>query len=344
LKSKLDFFDYIRKYQIISIIGMAKNVGKTTTLNHIIKLAHGQYTLGLTSIGRDGEVVDILSCKEKPDIYVPKGSIIATAHDCLKSCDITKEIVYSTGINTPIGEVILLKALSDGFVELGGPSIGSQIKCLTQKLKSLGSDLILIDGAFDRKSFASPSISEATILVTGAALSKDIEQVVKETKFTVELLSISQIEDPKLKGILDQLRKARLCIIDINYKHKIIDVLTTLDAAKQIAENLDNNTKYVYIDGVITDKLLNDLMKITDQYKNKIFLVKDGTKLFLEEKTYKKFINKGGLIRSLSSINIICIIGNPYSLNDDYMFDKTKFLSLLQEKINLPIFDLGPSE
>ena len=57
-QNMLSIFDMIQKYDSISIIGMNKNVGKTTTLNHIFKEARGKISLGLTSIGRDGEEMD----------------------------------------------------------------------------------------------------------------------------------------------------------------------------------------------------------------------------------------------------------------------------------------------
>lgn len=44
----------LERFKTVSIIGMAKNVGKTTVLNHILRKARGIYSLGLTSIGRDG--------------------------------------------------------------------------------------------------------------------------------------------------------------------------------------------------------------------------------------------------------------------------------------------------
>jgi len=48
----------LKPYNSVSIIGMNKNVGKTTTLNHILEEARGNMSLGLTSIGRDGEELD----------------------------------------------------------------------------------------------------------------------------------------------------------------------------------------------------------------------------------------------------------------------------------------------
>ncbi|MEJ2276948.1 MAG: hypothetical protein P8Y70_04245 [Candidatus Lokiarchaeota archaeon] len=329
---KLEFFEYIKRYRVISIIGMAKNVGKTTTLNHIIKQSRNKYTLGLTSIGRDGEIIDIISCKKKPDIYVQKGTIIATAKDCFGSCDFTKEIISTTGINTPMGEIVILKALSDGYVELGGPSIGTQLKNLILTLKELGSEIILIDGAFDRKFFASPSISEATILVTGAAFSKDINEIIEETNHTIDLLNIARVEDEKLLKILKKLSHVKLCIFDDDYNYNVIDVITSLDAAQKIADNIEDKTRYVYIKGVLTDKLIKDLMKITDNYKDIIFVVENGTKLFLSKKIFKMFVKRGGNIRTVEAINIICVVANPYSLSDDYLFDESKFLSLLRKK------------
>ena len=55
-----NFLNEINKCKIISIIGLAKNVSKTTTLNYIIKNLEG-YRLGLTSIGRDGEKYDVIT-------------------------------------------------------------------------------------------------------------------------------------------------------------------------------------------------------------------------------------------------------------------------------------------
>ena len=41
-----------------------------------------QGTLGLTSIGRDGESTDVVTGTEKPGIFVREGTLIATARIC----------------------------------------------------------------------------------------------------------------------------------------------------------------------------------------------------------------------------------------------------------------------
>ena len=106
----------------LSIVGMCKNAGKTTVLNRLLSESHGR-VLGLTSIGRDGESTDVVTGTEKPGIFIPEGTLFATAKDMLSLCDVTQEIVYTTGIPTPLGEVVLVRARSAGSVQLAGPSI-----------------------------------------------------------------------------------------------------------------------------------------------------------------------------------------------------------------------------
>src|SRR5690554_1770054 len=122
LKQKNKMLSKIRNKKVISLIGMAKNVGKTTTLNYLIRKLTDK-TLGLTSIGRDGELRDLTLDIPKPRIYINKGTLIATTTACLELSDFTKQILDSTGIITPLGEVVIVRCLSDGYVELAGPSI-----------------------------------------------------------------------------------------------------------------------------------------------------------------------------------------------------------------------------
>ena len=65
--------------QTMSIVGMCKNAGKTTMLNWMLHHDRLQGTLGLTSIGRDGESTDVVTGTEKPGIFVREGTLIATA-------------------------------------------------------------------------------------------------------------------------------------------------------------------------------------------------------------------------------------------------------------------------
>ena len=335
-----NFLNEIKKCKIISIIGLAKNVSKTTTLNYIIKNLEG-YKLGLTSIGRDGEKYDVITQLPKPRIFIKKGTIVATARQSFEASEVKMEILKKTEYNTPLGEILILKALSDGLIELAGPSINKYLLEICLELKNLGCDLILIDGAFDRRSYATPSISDATILSTGASVSEDIQNVINLTVHTIELLNLeSEVDQQTIEIAQEILKKSKVGIIDNKNSIKLLDVLTPLDSARDIANILDENSKYIVIKGALTDKLIEDLMSLTEKYKEVTFLVEDATKLFLSKKIMKKFQKKGGIIKVLNPIKVIAVTINPTSPLG-YKFEKNTFLNLMKKNLDIPVFDLG---
>ncbi|MFX0082544.1 MAG: hypothetical protein ACFE94_12420 [Candidatus Hodarchaeota archaeon] len=339
-----EILNRIDQQKIISIIGLAKNVSKTTTLNFIIRNIGEQITLGITSIGRDGEKYDVITELPKPQIYVKKGTYVVTAQQCYEESQIKFEIIQKTGFNTPLGEIMILKALSEGYIELAGPSINKHLMIICLELRKLGCDLILVDGAFDRRAYATPLISDATILSTGASVSRNMNEVINLTAHTINLLNLEQeknLEIKKLSKIL--LNESKVSIIDKNNKIHSLNVATALDSAYNISANLDDDSQYVIINGAVTDKLLEGLMKSTQKYKGITFLVEDGTKLFLSQNTTKKFLKKGGILKVLNPINIIAITINPTSPYG-YEFDKNKFLKSLQEKLKIPVYNLGVND
>jgi uncharacterized NAD-dependent epimerase/dehydratase family protein len=67
-----------QKYKTISIVGMAKNAGKTTALNYLIEEAMDEgIVLGITSTGRDGESTDLVTGTEKPRVFLDADTIVS---------------------------------------------------------------------------------------------------------------------------------------------------------------------------------------------------------------------------------------------------------------------------
>ncbi|MFX1374200.1 MAG: hypothetical protein ACFFA0_00160 [Promethearchaeota archaeon] len=340
----VEFLKKLENIKIISIIGLAKNVSKTTTLNYIIRNIEEQYTLGLTSIGRDGEKYDVITELPKPQIFVKNGTYVVTAQKCFEESKIQFEIIKETGLNTPLGEILILKALTEGYVELAGPSINKHLLVICSELKNLGCDLILVDGAFDRRAYATPLISDATILSTGASVSRNMKDVIDLTIHTIKILNLEQEENLEITNISKKIfETSKVSIIDKTNVINYLKIETAIDAAQKIIENLNDNSQYVVINGAVTDKLLEDIMKSTQKYKGITFIVENATKFFLSKKTTEKFLKKGGILKVLNPINIIAITINPTSPYG-YEFDKDKFLKSLQEKLQIPVYNLGVND
>lgn len=332
--------DLIEKYRVISIIGLEKNVGKTTTLNYIIEKAKGNFSLGLTSIGRDGETLDRVTATEKPRIYVHKGTVIATARQCLSTLDITKEIVNKTKIHTPMGEIIIIRALSDGYVEVAGPSITKELETVTKEMLDAKVDLVFIDGALSRKSLASPAVAEATILATGAAVAKSMEDVINKTVHVYNLLTIPQLEPEIAKIVADH--EAKVVIInqeDGEYKVNPLNIPTALGIGAEVLYEITEKTTHLFLRGAITDKFVDSLIKHKEGKNILNLVVEDGTKLFVSEDNIRKLEAKHIKLLAERKINVIAITLNPTS-PFGYSFKEDVFKEKLKERIDVPIYNV----
>jgi len=333
----------IKKYKVISIIGLSKNVSKTTTLNHIINLLRDKQTIGVTSIGRDGEPYDAITELPKPKIIVEEGTIIATAEDSLKNSDIEIELIKGTNFTTPLGIINIYKAKNKGYVELAGPSMNKQLKNLCNDMLKIGCNVILIDGAFDRRSFATPLISNATILSTGASVSRNMEKVVDLTSHIYDLFSLGIVKDDKIRKISkDIFLTAQVGIINDDYSTNKLGESTALGSSKAIFNQLTKDAKYLVIKGAITDSILDEYIN-NKKTKDLTVIATDPTRLFVSKQTFYKFIKKGGHLKVLDRINLIAITVN-HTTPLGYKFENNLFIRLLQEKIDVPIFNLGPCD
>ena len=304
-----DLTTLLAPYHTISIIGMAKNVGKTTTLNHLITDFHKENVkLALTSIGRDGERVDVVTKTSKPEIFVFRGTFIITAEKLLSLCDITKEIVRVTDMNTPMGRIVIVRALSDGFVQLGGPSMTTQISDLLQHLSV---DKVIVDGAISRKTLANPDVTEATILCTGASLDRRLSTVIEETCHAVEILTLPKVEDG--------------CI------------LVELESVTEETHDIDKG--YIYFPGAVSEGKIRDLILSNAKLKDVLIIAQDPSKIFIKPATYEKLRIKGGILRVLHPIHLVGLTVNPTSPYD-VGFNPGLFLDQMREAVPVPVYDV----
>jgi len=315
-------------YKSLSIIGMQKNAGKTTCLNSILE-HNSNLTIGLTSIGRDGEKEDSVYKVSKPSIFVNKGTLVATTDDCLKNSSCEYSILHKTNINTPLGVVYIIKVTTAGFIDLAGPSFNKQINEVKEYMGDV--DLFIVDGAFSRKQMASNEELEATILVTGASYSKDIDEVVRETVVTYDLLNLP-------KGNLKE-SYFDSAVTLIGDTVRTLDLNTSLGSAEEIVNEIDSKVTDIVLSGALTEELVDELKHNRHRIKDITIHIKDGTKAFLRYDFYQYLKKMNISLRVLHSINLIALVYNPYSPLG-YEFDDEEFKEKLSKHIDIPIINV----
>ncbi|MDR2133268.1 MAG: hypothetical protein LBP30_07995, partial [Clostridiales Family XIII bacterium] len=170
--------DAVGEHKIVSVVGMAKNTGKTTTLGVLIEEARDAgVRLGITSTGRDGETEDLVTGTAKPKVFLPEGAMATIPTELYAFADAGLEILRMTDYGTALGRVMICGAVSEGYAQVAGPVSATGQMGVCAEMLALGADRILIDGAVDRRSVAAPRASDAVILATGAALSGRVSEV-----------------------------------------------------------------------------------------------------------------------------------------------------------------------
>lgn len=176
---------------VLGVAGTAKNTGKTTTLNGIMReaLARDRRIL-VTSIGFDGEDIDNVTGLPKPRIHCGKGVAVATASKCLGAGSARIRIEVEPGIDTALGRMVIGTVQSGGLVVLAGPNKTSDLERLLSAASGIrdAADLTLVDGAFAR--MAPMSLCDALVLATGAARNTSARSLADETAGIVKVLSI----------------------------------------------------------------------------------------------------------------------------------------------------------
>ncbi len=258
----------------VAIVGTAKNVGKTVTLNYLIsELSARGYSLGLLSSGRDGERIDALTGEPKPQVYLPQGSWVATAEAFLEGACISLEVVDVWERPGVFGRLVLGRVVEPGLAELMGPRSAKQLSSAVKKFLAYGADIVLVDGALDRKAAASPLVTEACVLATGASSADDLNSMAETLESLVWAWSLPQPEDSLVAELgARALEKERVSLVklvktrnsgrrDTVARQVLVptEYPTALNYEDEIAGEIDESTLALVVPGSVDKVLLQEV-------------------------------------------------------------------------------------
>ena len=305
---------YLKDLKVIATMGTCKNAGKTTVLNYLIDCYRQRFPLGITSIGLDGEEKDAVTKLPKPRVMVYPGMLVATTIECLDKSDITFRIKKDPQMYTPMGKVFIIEVLTPGILEIAGPVMMTEQKQVAEEMLSFGAKKVILDGAAGRMAFA--NLADGSILSVGAALSNQMDEVVKQAEYQVELLTLPAVKDILAKELMQITDTLATPYIDIDEYHRLYR-------------------------GVLDEQDVVTLMKDYQMEKKKLptLVVKDSMALFVKRNTYRKFLSLGGQIRVLKPVTLTALTINPMTPYGEW-FDPNEFMKAMKEKLDLPVYNI----
>ena len=329
--------DISSKYKTVSVVGMAKNAGKTTALNYLIAQAEDEgLRLGISSTGRDGESEDVVTGTSKPRIYLPEDSLVVTASEIYDLSDAGLEILQMTDHSSPLGRIMICRVAEGGFVQTAGPVTTAGQKEICAFMLASGAEIVLIDGAIDRKSIAAPDASDGIILATGAVLSRSMTRVAEETGFAAEVLGLPELKNERIK--IDISENYDSILVFSEDAVKILPDKTGLAPGLSISREISGDTRCVYLPGALTGSLIASVDP--SLLAGLEFVVRDSTKVFADRNSWRQFKAKGLRVSVMSGVEIAAVTVNPQS-PEGYSFDSAALIDAVKRVVgDLPVIDV----
>lgn len=322
------------KYRSLAIVGLEKNTGKTECLNYILRRVKGEARkFALTSVGIDGENRDQVCQTPKPEIEVPEGMVFVTSEKHFLEKRLVAEILDISEERTALGRLVTARAITSGKVLLSGPAGTGGLKLLIARMKERGIQTTIVDGALSRLSLASPAVTEAMFLATGAAVSGNIPELVRRTKFVYELIGLEEVET-ELQDVLDGVGQG---VWAIDSEGKVVDLhLPSIFMLEKMGTDLFRFGNRLFVAGAVSDKLLQYLRV---QKQPVELIIRDFTRVFAKPESYYAFLRKGGSLKVVHRSRLLAVTINPVAPSG-LVLDSDRLRDVMQEALELPVYDV----
>ncbi len=321
----------------VAVMGLAKNTGKTVALNHLLaQAAAGGVAVGLTSIGRDGEERDAVFDFPKPPVSVWPGTVVATARSTLQRARVRHKLIDTTGIASPMGEIVLVKTLDGGDMEVAGASRGQDQQRVIALLRQCGAELTFLDGALGRCQHASPAIADGVVLATGAALGGGIADVLRKTRERLALLGIARADAITAARCADFFGGSGVAMWSrageplFNASIASLNAGAALLASAEAQAGADIAT--VACTGAVGRSLWQAFETLAARHAGLTVVVADGTRLFVDSSDLASLARRGARLVALRPIRIAGITLNPFSPLGGH-FDVAAFVLAMRQAL-----------
>lgn len=332
----MPFVENIRNYRSLAIVGLEKNTGKTVCLNYLLRRLHELgISTAVTSIGVDGEKVDSVYATAKPEITLYEGMQFITSEQHYFQRGLVSKILAVDERRTALGRLVTAQALTQGKVLLSGAATTGLLRSQIDDFKRAGMQLTVVDGALSRLSLASPTVTEAMILATGAAVSPNIQQLVSKTRFAYRLINLEEAPE-KLRLSVAQ---ASLGLWAVDEAGEVHDL--NIPSAFLLGRGEENLFRYgstLFAAGAVSDRLLKYLSR-QPNVKDIVLVVQDFTKLFITLEAYAEFTRRGGTIQVLQRSHLMAVCLNPTS-PQGYTLNSAEACRQLSEALKCPVYDV----
>ncbi len=209
----------------------------------------------------------------------------------LRLGDVTKEILITTGIPTPLGEVVIMRARSAGYVQLAGPSITTQLRRCLKAFLRWGPEVHHSMARWAANAWGPGTWRRASSCVPVRAITS-MEKVIADTAHIYRLMNLPKAE-------------------------------TLPPEAPDGLEACVREHGAALVTGALTDTMVVPLLRSGVLREGRL-VVKDPSKVLLSADTLDKLAVREVALETKDAAKTLCVTVNPVSAYG-WKFDKDEF-------------------
>ncbi len=180
--------ELLEAHRTVAVVGLAKNAGKTTVINHLLE--HGVGSVGLVSLGLDGEARDQLTGLPKPRVRPRPGTLVVSTSGLADERTVRSRL----GFRTAVGEVVVTEPPAGEPVVVSGPARLDELDHTVEALFREGASRVVLEGALGRLGPAAPGRAEAVVLAAGVSLANGRDDAALRLRLAVDALALPVTE------------------------------------------------------------------------------------------------------------------------------------------------------
>jgi hypothetical protein len=319
----------------LAVIGLHPGAGARTILDCIAMEFHRRgVSVGVTRAPRiplDAR----LAPDAVPPMTLPEGTIVATtAQPEGASADL--EPLGPVVCSTALGDLGVFRVKRECQIPIYGPDDPGTMAEVMARLDDESEGLALVDGAWERRGFAAPSVAQGVILVVGSGYSGNPERSAAAVRYTAEILGVPSASADCLRAWPGVVASGNVTILHADGGQSRISLAPGEDLVSRIAAFGDDAAAAVFPD-LLDDHVLGPLSRSSIRCT---LVVRDPTCIRAAPIYYRAWTKQKREVHVIEPMRVVAVATNPSNPRGPDANPK-RFRELVEEALpELPTHDV----
>jgi hypothetical protein len=292
----------------VAVVGLHPGAGSRTVVQAIADQVHRRgESIGVTRAPRAilDETDD--AGETTPKLFLPEGAVVATA-DSLAAGEARLERLETTSCETALGPVAICRVAGEGPVPVHGPDDPASMGEILNRLRDRTGGLAVVDGAWERREFAAPDVTEAMILAVGSGYSRTPQNSAAAVRYMIDTLTVAPCTGPETAAWEEAASSGRLVVLDAGGS-RIGSLPSDLEDPFPFLRDLGGEgIGVVAVPDGLHDGLLAPLVR---SHLRCTLLVRDPTRLLAAPVYLKAWLKGRGRLRVARTTRPLAVATNP---------------------------------